>query len=50
MLDAMRKAAVEHDRSLNAEIVRAVRTWLQHIEADDATDDSSALMPASASG
>lgn len=49
MLDAMRKAAESHDRSLNAEIVRAVRVWLQRLETDDDDPEVSALLPACAS-
>jgi hypothetical protein len=51
MLDAMRQAAERHDRSLNAEIVRAVRMWLLRVEAgEDDPADADALTPALASG
>lgn len=51
MLDAMRQAAERHDRSLNAEIVRAVRMWLQRVETgDDDPAEAGALIPALAPG
>lgn len=50
MLARMRALSDAHDRSLNAEIVRAVRIWLQRQETDDATDDGSPLVLALASG
>lgn len=46
MLEQMRKLADAHDRSLNAEIVRAVRTWLQRQQDEDGADDGSRLLPA----
>ena len=51
MLNAIRAMAERHDRSLNAEIVRAVRIWLQrHETTDDDPTDASYHEPAMAPG